>query len=58
MRAKVLAVSMIAITGALAIGFVLDTTWQRVIVGATLATVSIWLVSRPTAQRFWVRGGG
>ncbi len=52
LRAKVLAVSMIAITGALTIGFVLDTTWQRVIVGVTLATVSVWLVSRPTAQRF------
>ena len=50
--AKVLAVSMIAISGVLTIGFVLNTTWQRVIVGATLATVSVWLVSRPTAQRF------
>ena len=51
LRAKVLAVSMIAVSGVLTIGFVLDTTWQRLVVGATLATVSVWLVSRPTAQR-------
>lgn len=51
LRAKLLAVSMIAITGALTIGFVLETTWQRVLVGTTLATVSIWLISRPTAER-------
>jgi len=49
LRAKILAVVMIALVGGLLVVFILDTFWLRAIVVATLSTVSLWLIMRPTS---------
>jgi uncharacterized membrane protein YbaN (DUF454 family) len=49
LRAKILAVTMIALVGGALVIFILDKLWLRLIVIATLSTVSIWLITRPTS---------
>lgn len=49
LRAKILAVTMIALVGGALVIFILDKLWLRLIVIATLSTVSLWLITRPTS---------
>ena len=50
LRAKIVAVAMIAIVGGATIAFAIDAWWLRIVLTLTLASVATWLVTRPTAH--------
>jgi hypothetical protein len=49
-RAKWLAVVVIAAVGVCTAVFALPSTWTRVVFGATLLAVVVWLLRRPTTE--------
>lgn len=48
LRAKVISVVMIALVGGASVIWVIDPLWAKLLVVAVLASVSTWLISRPT----------
>jgi uncharacterized membrane protein YbaN (DUF454 family) len=51
LRAKVWAVTLIVITGGSSLALFVDPPWAKLVMGATLSAVIVWILRRPTARR-------
>ncbi len=49
MRAKLLAVMSIAVIGGGSVVLLVEPVWAQIVIAAIMATVAIWIVTRPTA---------
>lgn len=56
LRAKILAVVMIALVGGLLVVFILDVLWVRILAASIMSSVALWLVTRPTSPPERVEG--
>jgi uncharacterized membrane protein YbaN (DUF454 family) len=48
--AKIWAVTLIVLIGGISLVFFVEAWWARAVMGASLLTVIVWLVRRPTAR--------
>ena len=49
MRAKLFAVMSIAVIGGGSVVLLVEPVWAQIVIAAIMATVAIWIVTRPTA---------
>jgi uncharacterized membrane protein YbaN (DUF454 family) len=51
LRAKLWAVTLIVLTGGTSLVFFVDPPWAKLVMGATLVAVIVWILRRPTVRR-------
>jgi uncharacterized membrane protein YbaN (DUF454 family) len=51
LRAKLWAVTLIVLTGGTSLVFFVHPPWAKLVMGATLVAVIVWILRRPTARR-------